>query len=156
MNGDEAVKLTKMVRYAVPSQSFEDETAVIWAMALKNVRFEDAMQAVVNLVGDDKRDSPYIAPSDVRREVKRIRGARLDAFGPLPAPPKEVQEGTSGQYQAWMRDAKQQIADGTVTRADQLPQALPPTGTERPTLELLAGAFRSVDDVEPVEGEQAI
>lgn len=121
MNGDEALKLCRMVKAGVPSQAFEDETPALWAMTLRDVRFTDAMQAVVNLLGDDKRDTPYLNPADVRREVKRIRAARLTAFGPLPRPPAEVEDGTAADYQAWLRDTQRRIADGEVTTAAQLP-----------------------------------
>lgn len=121
MNGQETLTLWKMVRAAVPAQEMDEDALPLWAMALHDVRLVDAQQALVNLMSDNTRkNGPWISPADVRGEVKRIRGARITAFGPLPEPPLEVETGARS-YREWQAECQRRIADGEVTDPAQLP-----------------------------------
>lgn len=116
MNAEEATKLCRMTKAACPQQAIEQETPLMWSMILKDVRFTDAVEAVVNLAGKQ----PFVAPAEIKTEVKRIRGARITAFGPLPAPPLEVENGERS-YRDWQAECQRRIADGEVTDPAQLP-----------------------------------
>jgi hypothetical protein len=137
----EAAKLCQFAKAACPAQAIDQDTPAAWFVLLSDLRFEDAQEALVNVV----RKQPFVAPAEIRTEVRRIRAARLTAFGPIPAPPKELEDAA---YRKWLLDAQRRIADGAVTSLDQL-GVLPPASGKRP-LEL-EGLFQQVpaDDREP-------
>ena len=147
MNPEEALTLCKFAKAACPQQAIDQDTPAAWAMLLDDIRYQDAQEALKNVV----RDQPFVSPSEIRAEVKRIRAKRVIAFGPIPDPPREVGDDPA-RYRAWIGETQRAIADGRVTKPEEVGR-LPGPPSKRP-LEL-EGVFRKVDDVEPVEGEDA-
>ena len=110
MNLREATSLIVMVRAGCPCMEIVEGMPEMWQAVLDDIRLVDAQAAVVALV----RASPrWIAPADVRGEVRRIRDDRLDR-NPLPAPPADL---TAEEGIAWQRRAIKAIADGEPARA---------------------------------------
>lgn len=106
MTPREAVALVAVVRAGCPGMEIVDGMPQLWHEVLSDLRVEDCRQAVVNLV---RRSPAYIAPADIRAEVRRIRKDRLDRV-PFPIPPSDL---TPLETIAWGRDVTRQIADGT-------------------------------------------
>lgn len=144
MTPTEAAQLCKFALAACPAQKIDADTPAAWFVLLSDLRYEDAQQALVNVV----RRQPFVSPAEIRTEVRRIRGARLAAFGPIPAPPAAIAERGDEAIRRWLLDAQTRIADGTVTAHDQI-GVLPAAGGKRP-LEL-ENVFKHVppDDREP-------
>jgi len=68
---------------------------------------------------------PFVAPAEIRAEVRRIRDERL-ARTPVPAPPADVAD-QPGRYQMAIRAAVRRIADGLDLR-----KAIAPAPSSRP------------------------
>lgn len=105
----ETVALVRQVRATCPAQKLDEYTPDAWAPILADLRLEDCAAAVVEL---GKRIA-FIAPADIRAEVRRIRKDRLDRV-PFPTPPPDL---TPLETIAWQRDVTRQIADGTFVPA---------------------------------------
>lgn len=118
MNAAEATRLCKFAKAACPQQAIDQDTPAAWFVILSDLRFEDAQEALVNVV----KKQPFVSPAEIRAEVRRIRGQRLLAFGALPDPPAEI-GADPARYQAWMQDAQRRIGDGEVTSPAQLDTA---------------------------------
>lgn len=128
MKPTDAAKLCKFAKAACPAQAIDQDTPAAWYVLLADLRFEDAMEALVNVA----RKQPFVAPAEIRAEVRRLRGGRLSAFGPIPAPPSEL---SPVEQQQWIRDAQSRIADGSVTTPAEL-GVLPAPPWKQPPLEL--------------------
>lgn len=105
MNATEAVRLCRYVKAACPQQAIDEWTPQAWADLLTDVRYEDAQQAVRALA----QRQPFIAPSEVITEVKRIRTQRADQGDHALEPPPFT---TVADYQAWLKEARRRLADG--------------------------------------------
>ena len=123
MNGNETVKLCRMVAALCPAQTLGEYTPDAWAIVLDDIDYTDARQAVGNLarLPLEPGRSRYIEPGHIRHEVARIRRARLENTR-LPDPPTGL---SSGEYLAWLRDQVELIASGRYT-----PPALPPAAPD--------------------------
>ncbi len=131
MTPREAITLVAAVRGGCPGMEIVEGMPQLWHEVLEDMRFEDARQAVVNLV---RRSPAYIAPADIRGEVRRIRDKRLESTL-LPIPPADL---TPVQTIAWQRRVTREIADGTY---------VPPELVGTRPLPAIEGTFRRVDDV---------
>lgn len=110
MTAAEAVMLCRFAKACCPQQQFDEYTPDAWHELLGDLRFEDCKDAVVAVT----KRQPFCAPAEIRAEVKRLRFARLDAFGPFD-PPAEL--GTSPvDYSQWIADMNRRICDGSLTR----------------------------------------
>lgn len=105
MNRTETVALLRIVKAACPAQKLDEYTPEAWADLLSDLRFEDCQEALRNL----GRRLVFIAPAEIRIEVRRIRKDRLDR-SPLPVPPPDL---TPLETLAWQRETNKAIADGT-------------------------------------------
>lgn len=130
MTPTETVALLRIVRAVCPAQKFDEFTSDAWAELLDDLRLDDCTLAVKHL----GRRQPFIAPSDIRSEVKRIRKDRLDRV-PFPAPPPDL---TPLETIAWQRQVTREIADGTYQHPSEL------VGT-RP-MPAIENTFRRVDE----------
>ena len=105
MTRTETVALLRIVRAVCPAQKFDEYTPDAWHELLDDLRLEDCRLAVKAL----GQRQVFIAPAEIRAEVRRIRRERLDRT-PLPVPPPDL---TPQQTLAWQRDTNRAIADGT-------------------------------------------
>lgn len=138
MTPKEALALTRMVAAICPQQKFDEYTPDAWGDLLSDIRSTDAIEAVMNL----GRRQPFIAPCEIRDEVKRIRDKRL-AENPMPDPPARLGDvSRHREYIDWLKDTQGRIADGDLATAS----APVLTGRAAPNFD---GAFRQVERVQP-------
>lgn len=105
MTPTETVALLRIVKAICPAQKFDEFTPDVWAELLADLRLDDCRVAVKAL----GNRQVFIAPAEIRHEVRRIRADRLDRH-PLPAPPAGL---SPSQTIAWQRQTTRAIADGT-------------------------------------------
>lgn len=132
----EAASLCKLAKSACPQQAIDEYTPDIWHPLLKDLRFEDARDGLIEVV---KRQA-FVAPAEIRAAAKRIRSDRISAFGPLPNPPAEVEEDPN-LYSPWMGELLRRIGDGELTATPAPP---PNREIQARVEELLDGAFREM------------
>lgn len=104
MNAQEAALLCRYVRACCPQQAIDEYTPTAWADLLGDVRLEDAKEAVRRVVGRQ----PFVAPAEIRAEVRRIRAKRIDDHPPLIPPPGL----DDAQERRWLREARWRIGNG--------------------------------------------
>ena len=92
---------------AFDQRTIGEADAQAWAEVLDDIRLSDALDAVA---GHYVVSRERIMPLDIRVRVKVLREERL-AAAVEPIPPHELVDDPAA-YQAWMRQARQQIADG--------------------------------------------
>jgi hypothetical protein len=136
VNEAEALTLCRLVKGFCPQQAFDEYTPDAWFMVLRPYRFEDCRQAVVDLAASQV----FMAPSEIIAGVKRIRGKRIAAFGPIDPPPGI----TDGEYQSWFLETRRRIGDGNLTR-DEYVASLEAQGCTR-ELPALDNVFRKIGD----------
>ena len=83
--------------------------ATAWATVLDGLRPEDCRQAVIEHYRDH---TEWLMPAMVRTAVRRIRTARIIAYGTLPDPPAGLDPDNAHAYARWLADIRRQIADG--------------------------------------------
>lgn len=112
MTADEVGKLLGLMALAdnrKPPEDDEGRKAMIgfWLGMIGDLSYADAVQAV----RDHYRESrEWIMPADVRRGVKAIRQARLDAAGPTEIPPELADRPIEARE--WLQRTRDAIADG--------------------------------------------
>jgi hypothetical protein len=133
---DEAVALCRFTAACCPSQKFDEYTPDAWGLLLEDVRFVDAKEAVAVVA----RKQPFVSPSEIRAEVKKIRAKRIAEFGPIPPPPAEELDPDNWKaFIEWQKATETAIADGDLKPGD-LELDLP----ERPVKALTRGAFQRI------------
>lgn len=132
MNHQETVMLTRLVAAACPQQAIDDYTPDAWHPLLSDLRFADC-QAAMTVLG--KRQL-FMAPSEIRAEVRRIRDARI-ARSAIPAPPAELADNPRA-YAAAVADLERRAGDG------EFPEAAPGTLA-------ITGAPAAVQEREPLK-----
>lgn len=110
MNPAEAATLLGIAA-AFDNRKPDPDAAQAWAIALGDMRFEDARDAIV---AHYRASSEWLMPSKVIGEVKRIRAKRIEEHPPL-TPPADL---TPVQTIEWLRDARRRIADGEAIDCD--------------------------------------
>lgn len=129
MNHGEAVKLCRLVQACCPAQKMDEFTPDAWATLLEDTRYADAELAVREVA----KRQPFVAPSEIIAEVRRIRTKRIDEYGPID-PPAHLDPDNARAFIEWERSAKEAIADGNPpARAGEL--------TQRP-MAAIEGTFR--------------
>lgn len=113
MTPTEAGALFRIYRGAFAHAKYDEFTPDVWAEVLGDLPFADARAALIELT----KTKPYIAVSDIRAEVNKIRRRRLAAYGPI-TPPDELADDPAG-YSAWIRETTKAIADGTMKPEDK-------------------------------------
>jgi hypothetical protein len=132
----EAASLCKLAKSACPQQAIDEYTPDIWHPLLKDLRFEDARDGLIEVV----KRQPFVAPAEIRAAAKRIRDDRISAFGPLPNPPAEVEEDPN-LYSPWMGELLRRIGDGELVAEPTPP---PDLEQQERIAELVSGAFQEV------------
>ena len=106
MTPSEAVLLTRYVKACCPQQQIDDYTPDAWFDLLGDLSMADCREAV-KVVG---KRQPFVAPAEIRAEVRRVRNDRLSRQI-VPAPSAEVAD-HPGRYKAVVDAGVRQIADG--------------------------------------------
>lgn len=113
MNRKEAVALTRYVKACCPQQQIDDYTPQAWYGLLEDLDANDC-QAAVTAIGQRQ---PFIAPAEIRDEVKRIRTDRLDGFQYVPVDGDDDPK----VYLAALREQRAAVASGQREAAPALP-----------------------------------
>jgi hypothetical protein len=100
MTPTEAVLLTEYVAACCPQQRIGEYTPDAWHDLLRDLRFNDCRTAV-NIVA---RRQPFVAPAEIRAEVRKIREDRI-ARSAIPAPPPELADDPAAYRRAIADDA---------------------------------------------------
>lgn len=109
MNEQEIAILIRMVKALCPAQRFDEFTPDLWLGVLGEFRFDDAQAALKPLA----LAQPFIAPTDIAKQVRRTRGERIERFESLAQLiPNAVDGVQSGQE---LRALRRAIADGYIT-----------------------------------------
>lgn len=121
MTPAEALILCRMAKGACPQQAFDEFTPDMWHDLMKETRFEDAKEALVTIV----KRQPFVAPSEILSEVRKIREKRIADYGPFDPPP-EVEN-----YNRWLGEMRRRIADGEdpVQRLELVEKPMPELGS---------------------------
>jgi len=103
----ETVLLTEYIQACCPQQAIGEYTADAWNDLLGDLTLADCKAAVAEIA----QRQPFIAASDIRAEVKRIRHQRILDAGDVPPPPPELLDNPRA-YGAALRAAATALADG--------------------------------------------
>lgn len=104
MNATDAITLCRYVKAACPQQAMDEYTPQAWVDAFADTNAADAQQAARDLI----RRQPFVAPSEIIAEVRKIRAARIKAHGD-PIPPADLDP---AEELTWRQDAWRRIGDG--------------------------------------------
>jgi hypothetical protein len=121
MTPTEAVMLTEYVQACCPQQSIGEYTPDAWHDLLGDLSLADCRAAVAEVA----RRQPFVAPAEIRAEVRRIRRDRIER-NPAAAPPPELTDDPA-KYREALKGSIRRIADGlSIGRAvAALPSATP-------------------------------
>lgn len=110
MNATEAAMLCRYVKACCPQQAIDEYTPAAWADLLGDIRLEDAKDAVRAVASAQ----PFVAPAEIRAQVRRTRNKRIAEHPPLLPPPglSELEE------RQWLRDARRHIGNGNEIDCD--------------------------------------
>jgi hypothetical protein len=106
MTPPETVLLTEYVRDCCPQQHIGEYTPDAWFDLLGDLTLADCKLAVAAVA----KRQPFVAPAEIRAEVRAIRDKRL-AETEIPPPPPETLDDPAA-YSACLRAAAIAIADG--------------------------------------------
>lgn len=106
MTPSETVALTRYVKACCPQQQIDQYTPDAWFDLLGDLESADCLAAVREVC----KRQPFIAPAEIRAEVRRVRRERL-AHEIIPAPPAELTD-EPGRYQAALKAEVKRVADG--------------------------------------------
>ncbi len=106
MTPTETVMLTEYVQACCPQQVIGEYTPDAWHDLLGDLSLADCRAAVAAVA----RRQPFVAPAEIRAEVRRIRNERL-AREIVPAPPHELAD-EPGRWRSELNAEVRKIADG--------------------------------------------
>lgn len=106
MTPQETLLLVRYVRACCPQQAIDEFTPDAWHDLLGDLQLADCRAAVAGVA----KRQPFVAPAEIREEVRRIRDERL-RLTEIPPPPREIAD-DPGAYCAALRAAELAIADG--------------------------------------------
>lgn len=150
MTPQETVLLTAYVKACCPQQAIGEYTPDAWHDLLGDLLLEDCREAVAAVA----KRQPFVAPAEIRAEVRKIRDDRL-ARTPLPAPPAGLAD-DPGRYQQAVQAGIRRIADGhSLHRAIAGPLPGDPPAEWQRAKESLAGPAPGKPDPRQVAAEQA-
>jgi hypothetical protein len=111
MTPRETVLLTEYIRACCPQQAIGEYTPDAWHDLLGDLTLADCREAVAAVA----KRQPFVAPAEIRAEVRRVRDERLDRT-PIPPPPPELLDDPVA-YSEYLQRAAKRIASGSDGRA---------------------------------------
>ena len=133
MTPTEAAKLCAFAAQCFPQQKINEFTPDAWGLILADIRYADAQEVLVRLA----RKQPFVSPSEIIAEVRKIRRKRIDEFGPI-TPPDDLDPDDTAAYREWWANVQKAIADGEMKPQQiELPK--------RDVKALTRGAFKRVE-----------
>jgi hypothetical protein len=110
MTPTEAVALTRYVKAGCPQQAIDEYTPDVWYDLLSDLPLADCQAAAAEVA----RRQPFVAPAEIRAEVRRIRNDRL-AREIVAAPSPELTD-DPGCYRTELNAGIRRIADARSVR----------------------------------------
>lgn len=110
MTPQETVILARYVRALCPQQKFDEFTADAWHDVLGDLALADCRVAAVEVA----KQQPFVAPAEIRAQVRAVRDERLRR-NPPPPPPRELTDDPEA-YRRYLRESTEAIASGSGTR----------------------------------------
>lgn len=107
MNHQEAVILTRYTKACCPQQAIDEYTPDAWFDLLGDLDLEDCKQAVARVA----KVQPFVAPAEIRAEVRRLRESRIPEVAHLPLPSGEVAD-NGRSYAEALQHIVNRLADG--------------------------------------------
>lgn len=143
MNNQETTALCRYVRALCPQQRFDEYTPDAWHDLLGDQQLADAREAAARIA----RRQPFVAPSEILAEIRKIRSERLVGFEYVPMDADEDPR----TYLANLRAQRAAVAAGRRPAAPARPAL--PAAPDRDVAELVGGSIgRTVpnhDEPEP-------
>jgi hypothetical protein len=139
MNREQAIVLCRYVKACCPQQAIDEYTPDAWHDLIGDLRFEDCREAVKAIAGRQ----PFVAPSEIRDQVKKIREKRLHDFQYVPVPGDE----NTAVYLKNLREQRAAVADGLREPAPAL--EAPDTEQAAQIRQLCAGVFKRPPKEQP-------
>ena len=165
MTPTETVMLTEYVQACCPQQVIGEYTPDAWHDLLDDLSLADCRVAAAAVA----RRQPFVAPAEIRAEVRRLRNDRL-AREIAPAPPAELAD-QPARFRAELKTGLREIADGlsipkaiaTPVREDEPPETWaqarakfpPPLTPQEIALQQAAESRAAREAAESDEGEPA-
>jgi hypothetical protein len=115
----ETVKLARLVKAIAPAQAFDEFTTDAWHPLLEDLPASDCAEAVKR-VG---RRQTFIAPADIRAEVRVIRRERLDHADATFVPDCDPDD--TAEFNRQLLDHRRAIGDGAEVPETPRPIAAP-------------------------------
>jgi hypothetical protein len=143
MTPREAVILTRYVEACCPQQKFDDYTPDAWHDLLGDLDLDDCKTAVRTVA----QRQPFVSPSEIRAELKRVRAERIGPPGPglSPIPPPVHPDAGPKAYLESLRAQQARLASGI----EQVPaiEGGQPTGyDDNPHVQKILDTFRGEQD----------
>ncbi|TDB76802.1 hypothetical protein E1264_38095 [Actinomadura sp. KC216] len=101
----EAVVLCRYVKACCPQQQIDEYTPDAWHDLLGDLALDDCKAAVVQVA----RRQPFVAPAEIREEVRQIRNDRLEA---APESPPPVDPNREADYRRALTEIRYAVAGG--------------------------------------------
>lgn len=114
MNATEAAMLCRFAKAACPQQKIDEYTPDVWLDLLGDLRFDDAKTALLAVAAKQ----PFVAPAEIRAEVRRIRSKRIADAEASIVPPAELADRPTADTCAWLAAEKRRIGDGELVDPD--------------------------------------
>lgn len=108
MNTAESLALARFIRAACPQQKFDEYTVDAWHELIGDLAFGDCKTAAKTLA----QRQPFVSPSEIRTEVRRIRAERVRAVEASLLEPHDVDPSDPRAYIAAKRRRIAAIAAG--------------------------------------------
>lgn len=105
MTPEESLRICRLAKALSPAQAVDEFTPDAWYLILRDHRYVDAEQVLVELGAEQE----WIHVSHVAKRVKRIRTARISAYGELPPAPDGL---CAADEHAWRLAILKRIGDG--------------------------------------------
>jgi hypothetical protein len=123
MTPQETVLLTRYVKACCPGSQIDEYTPDAWHDLLGDLSLSDCRDAVAAVA----MRQPFVAPAEIRAEVKRIRSDRIGR-ALIPPPPAELADDPQA-YRKALAESVRAAADGHAPLAEDGPKVIgPPPG----------------------------
>lgn len=114
MTPTETTLLCRYVKACCPQQAVDDFTPDAWHDLLGDLPLDDCRAAVVAVA----RRQPFVAPAEIREEVRRIRSERIGPDGPgMSEPVPAADPDDVAGYLAALREQRARAGDGSFALA---------------------------------------
>lgn len=118
MNNQEALMIIALLSRAGLCHAKEGQ-AEVWGTVLQDISFNDAQEAVYQIITEATGGNTWIVPGDVIAAVRKIRNTRvLTALGGGrdPMPPRQIDPDDIAKYQLWRKTFLKALGDGQTLR----------------------------------------